>query len=365
MASPDATASSAGPRRTFTEFTTPSSGKRDASAKDRPIPELGEFIIATKRGSAEGNSIESPDEMNRLLTAIKLAAKVVNREINKAGLADILGAAGCENVQGEQQQKLDVFANEKFIRALANREVVCGICSEEDDDFIPVNNNARYVLLMDPLDGSSNIDVNVSVGTIFSIYRRLTNVGNPPELKDFLQPGNKQIGAGYVLYGSSTMLVCTLGNGVHGFTLDPSLGTFYLSHPDMRYPSTARVYSVNEGNYKAFPEGVKSFINYCQEEGSDDRPYSLRYIGSLVSDFHRNLLQGGIYMYPATKKDKNGKLRLLYEANPMAMLAEQAGGRAIDGQRRILEIVPVELHQRVPLMVGSRAMVDKLEDFLE
>eukprot|EP00922_Rhytidocystis_sp_ex-Travisia-forbesii_P059633 GHVS01088421.1.p1 GENE.GHVS01088421.1~~GHVS01088421.1.p1 ORF type:complete len:415 (+),score=89.80 GHVS01088421.1:131-1246(+) len=371
MSSDVAATSTAVPRRTFTEFA--NAKRRPSAAGDAqwvsserpPIPELGEFIIATNKGNTTGNSIESPDEMNRLLTAIKLAAKVVNREINKAGLADILGAAGCENVQGEQQQKLDVFANEKFIRALANREVVCGICSEEDDDFIPVNNSARYVLLMDPLDGSSNIDVNVSVGTIFSIYRRVTEVGNPPELRDFLQPGVKQIGAGYVLYGSSTMLVCTLGNGVHGFTLDPSLGTFYLSHPDMKFPSKARVYSVNEGNYKAFSEGVKAFINYCQDDGEHERPYSLRYIGSLVSDFHRNLLQGGIYMYPATKKDKNGKLRLLYEANPMAMLAEQAGGRAIDGQRRILEIVPVELHQRVPLMVGSRAMVDKLEDFLE
>eukprot|EP00921_Rhytidocystis_pertsovi_P012224 GHVQ01019769.1.p2 GENE.GHVQ01019769.1~~GHVQ01019769.1.p2 ORF type:complete len:355 (-),score=57.06 GHVQ01019769.1:4362-5426(-) len=330
---------------------------------DKPIPELGEFVIAKASEVGEGRGVESPDEMNRLLTALKLAAKVVNREINKAGLADLLGAAGSENVQGEQQQKLDVFANSKFIQALANRDVVCGICSEEDDDFIPVNKKATYVLLMDPLDGSSNLDVNVSVGTIFSIYRRLTPVGDAPDIKDFLQKGNKQIGAGYVLYGSSTMMVLSLGRGVDGFTLDPSLGTFYLSHPNMKFPAKARVYSVNEGNYLAFPNGIKQFIKYCQEE-EGDRPYSMRYIGSLVSDFHRNLLQGGVYMYPPTKKDAQGKLRLLYEANPMGFLAEQAGGKATDGMGRILDIAPTSLHQRVPLVVGSASLVDKVGEFM-
>ncbi|KAL8443855.1 hypothetical protein Emed_006554 [Eimeria media] len=245
-----------------------------------------------------------------------------------AGLVDILGAAGNQNVQGEDQQKLDVFANKKFIQALVNREVVCGICTEEDDDFIPVNPNCQLVLLMDPLDGSSNIDVNVSVGTIFSIFQRISPVGQPVERRDFLQPGREQLAAGYVLYGSSTMLVMTTGSGVNGFTLDPSLGTFFLSHPNMHFPSKAKIYSVNEGNYKAFPDGVKAFI---EEAHSGERgPFSLRYIGSMVSDFHRNLLQGGIYLYPPTKKDPRGKLRLLYECNPMALLAEQAGGRATD-----------------------------------
>ncbi|XP_058515906.1 fructose-1,6-bisphosphatase class 1-like [Ochotona princeps] len=325
----------------------------------QPIPELGEFIIANK-DKLRNTGQEA--EMNRLLTAIKLAAKVVNREINKAGLADILGAAGNQNVQGEEQQKLDVFANHKFIQALVNREVVCGICTEEDDDFIEVNKDTHFVMLMDPLDGSSNIDVNVSVGTIFSIYQRLSPVGSPVERRDFLQPGRNQIAAGYVLYGSSTMLVITTGDGVHGFTLDPSLGTFFLSHRNMRYPAKARIYSVNEGNYRAFPEGIKQFLAECHDDEAG--PFSLRYIGSLVSDFHRNLLQGGIYMYPPTKKDKKGKLRLLYEANPMAYLAEQAGGRATDGFDRILDIQPSELHQRVPLMIGSAKLVDRVDQLM-
>ncbi|OEH76113.1 hypothetical protein cyc_07005 [Cyclospora cayetanensis] len=324
-----------------------------------PIPELGEFIIANKDKLKKKGS---EAEMNKLLTAIKLAAKVVNREINMAGLVDILGAAGNQNIQGEDQQKLDIFANRKFIQALVNREVVCGICTEEDDDFIAVNPNCHLVLLMDPLDGSSNIDVNVSVGTIFSILQRLSPVGQPVEKRDFLQPGREQLAAGYVLYGSSTMLVMTAGSGVHGFTLDPSLGTFFLSHPNMHFPEKAKIYSVNEGNYKAFPEGVKSFIEIAH--GGEKGPFSLRYIGSLVSDFHRNLLQGGIYMYPPTKKDPKGKLRLLYECNPMAMLAEQAGGRATDGFDRILDIIPQDLHQRVPLFVGSSSLVDQVTELM-
>lgn len=328
------------------------------ASSGRPIPELGEFIIANK-DKLRNTGQES--EMNRLLTSIKLAAKVVNREINKAGLADILGSAGNQNVQGEDQQKLDVFANQKFIQALVNREVVCGICTEEDDDFIQVNKDAHFIMLMDPLDGSSNIDVNVSVGTIFSIYQRVSPLGSPPELRDFLQPGSAQIAAGYVLYGSSTMMVISTGDGVNGFTLDPSLGTFFLSHRGMRFPEKARIYSVNEGNYKAFPEGVKKFLEECRNKSE---PFSLRYIGSLVSDFHRNLLQGGIYMYPPTKKDKKGKLRLLYEANPMAFLAEQAGGKATDGFDRILDIRPSELHQRVPLMIGTARLVDRVDELM-
>lgn len=283
---------------------------------------------------------------------------------------DILGAAGDENVQGEEQQKLDVYANEKFKAAMEARDQVCGIASEEEDSAVvfnkDVNRNARYVVLMDPLDGSSNIDVNVSVGTIFSIYRRVTPVGTAPTDEDFLQPGNKQIAAGYVIYGSSTMLVYTTGNGVHGFTYDPSLGVFCLSHENMTIPQDGRIYSINEGNYIKFPLGVKKYIKYCQENvPEDNRPYTSRYIGSLVADFHRNLLKGGMYLYPSTAAYPNGKLRLLYECNPMAFLIEQAGGLASDGARRIMDIKPEELHQRVPFFVGSTNMVKKLEAFME
>lgn len=322
---------------------------------------LGEFIIE--------NQVEfqySTGELSKLINAIRLAAKVVNHEVNKAGLIDILGAAGETNVQGESQQKLDVLANEKFIQALKNREIVCGIASEEEEDFITVNSldenhQNKYVVLIDPLDGSSNIDVNVSVGTIFSVYRRITPIGTPVSLEDFLQPGINQVAAGYIIYGTSTMLVYTTGHGVNGFTLNPAIGTFYLSHPNMQFPESGRIYSVNEGNYIHFPQGVKDYIKYCQmEEG--DRPYTSRYIGSLVSDFHRNLIKGGIYIYPKSSLNSNGKLRLLYECNPMAFLAEQAGGRASDGYRRILEIVPGELHERVPFFCGSPKMVEKAEE---
>ncbi len=324
---------------------------------------LGEFIIE--------NQVEfqySTGELSKLINAIRLAAKVVNHEVNKAGLIDILGAAGETNVQGESQQKLDVLANEKFIQALKNREIVCGIASEEEEDFITVNSldenhQNKYVVLIDPLDGSSNIDVNVSVGTIFSVYRRITPIGTPVSLEDFLQPGINQVAAGYIIYGTSTMLVYTTGHGVNGFTLNPAIGTFYLSHPNMQFPESGRIYSVNEGNYIHFPQGVKDYIKYCQmEEG--DRPYTSRYIGSLVSDFHRNLIKGGIYIYPKSSLNSNGKLRLLYECNPMAFLAEQAGGRASDGYRRILEIVPAELHERVPFFCGSPKMVEKAEEYM-
>lgn len=299
-----------------------------------------------------------------------MAAKIVNREINKAGLADIIGASGNDNIQGEEQQKLDLYANEKFKAALEARDQVCGVASEEEDEAVAfskeLNKNAKYVVLMDPLDGSSNIDVNVSVGTIFSIYRRVSPVGTPPTQEDFLQPGNKQVAAGYVIYGSSTMLVYTTGNGVNGFTYDPSLGTFYLSHENMRIPENGKIYSINEGNYIRFPTGVKKYIKFCQENVPEEgRPYTSRYIGSLVADFHRNLLKGGIYLYPSTQSHPNGKLRLLYECNPMAFLIEQAGGLASDGARRIMDIKPTELHQRVPFFVGSKNMVHKVETFLE
>jgi fructose-1,6-bisphosphatase I len=293
---------------------------------------------------------------------------VVNHEVNKAGLVDIIGAFGETNIQGEDQQKLDVYANEKFIQTLTNRNIVCGIASEEEDDFISINsqdenNNNKYVVLIDPLDGSSNIDVNVSVGTIFSIYRRVTPVGTPVQLEDFLQKGSQQVAAGYVVYGTSTMLVYSTGHGVNGFTLNPAIGTFYLSHPKMTFSEDGKIYSVNEGNYIHFPQGIKDYIKYCQmEEG--DRPYTSRYIGSLVSDFHRNMIKGGIYLYPKSSKTSNGKLRLLYECNPMAFLAEQAQGKASDGFNRILDIEPTELHERVPFICGSKNMVEKAEEFM-
>ncbi|MDP4491344.1 class 1 fructose-bisphosphatase [Vibrio sp. AH4] len=326
---------------------------------------LGEFIVEKQHDFPHASG-----ELSSLLASIRLAAKIVNREINKAGLADIIGASGNDNIQGEEQQKLDLYANEKFKAALEARDQVCGVASEEEDEAVAfnkeLNKNAKYVVLMDPLDGSSNIDVNVSVGTIFSIYRRVSPVGTPPTQEDFLQPGNKQVAAGYVIYGSSTMLVYTTGNGVNGFTYDPSLGTFYLSHENMRIPENGKIYSINEGNYIRFPTGVKKYIKYCQENVPEDgRPYTSRYIGSLVADFHRNLLKGGIYLYPSTQSHPNGKLRLLYECNPMAFLIEQAGGLASDGARRIMDIKPTELHQRVPFFVGSKNMVHKVQEFLE
>ncbi|UOK42925.1 MULTISPECIES: class 1 fructose-bisphosphatase [Flavobacterium] len=324
---------------------------------------LGEFIIEKQEEFKY-----SSGELSRIINAIRLAAKVVNYKVNKAGLVDIVGAAGEQNVQGEDQQKLDVYANEVFIQTLINREIVCGIASEENDDFIAIHgkagdDNNKYVVLMDPLDGSSNIDVNVSVGTIFSVYRRVTPIGTPVTLEDFLQPGDQQVAAGYVIYGTSTMLVYTTGHGVNGFTLNPAIGTFYLSHPNMQYPKDGKIYSVNEGNYIHFPQGVKDYIKYCQmEEG--DRPYTSRYIGSLVSDFHRNMIKGGVYIYPTSSKAPKGKLRLLYECNPMAFIAEQAGGKASDGYQRIMEIKPTELHQRVPFFCGSQNMVEKAEEFM-
>lgn len=331
---------------------------------NQALQTLGEFII-----SKQEDFQYSTGELSRLLSSIRLACKMVNREVNKAGIADITGKAGNTNVQGEEQQKLDVIANEIFISALSQREVVCGIASEENDDYIEVKcgdngHMSKYVVLIDPLDGSSNIDVNVSVGTIFSIYRRVTEPGQPVELRDFLQKGVNQVAAGYVIYGSSTMLVFSTGNGVNGFTLDPALGTFYLSHPNMQFPKKGKIYSINEGNYIKFPQGVKDYIKYCQEE-EGDRPYTSRYIGSLVADFHRNMLKGGIYIYPSYSQAPNGKLRLLYECNPMAFLAEQAGGKATNGFQRIMEIEPTELHQRVPFFCGSVEMVDKAEEFMK
>lgn len=324
---------------------------------------LGEFIFEN-----QSDFPYSTGELSKLINAIRLAAKITNHEVNKAGLIDILGNSGNTNIQGEDQQKLDVYANTTFIQTLIQRGIVCGIASEEEENFIAVNshdgkNNNKYVILIDPLDGSSNIDVNVSLGSIFSIYRRISSIGKPVEMEDFLQPGKDQVAAGYVMYGTSTMLVYTTGRGVNGFTLNQALGTFYLSHPNMQFPKTGRIYSVNEGNYVHFSNGVKKYIKYCQmEEG--DRPYSSRYIGSLVSDFHRNLIKGGIYMYPRIGPTQAGKLRLTYECNPLAFLSEQANGVATTGSKRILTIKPSSLHQREAFFCGSEEMVKTLEDFI-
>lgn len=324
---------------------------------------LGEFII-----KKQNDFSYSTGELTRIMNAIRLAAKIVSQKVNQAGLVDIAGSFGQENIQGEDQQKLDVIANNIFIETLINRNIVCGIASEENDDFISVcdingSNTNKYVVLMDPLDGSSNIDVNVSVGTIFSVYHRISPIGTPVTEEDFLQKGVNQVAAGYVIYGSSTMLVYTTGHGVHGFTLEPALGTFFLSHPDMKIREEGGIYSINEGYYTQFPEGVKKYIKHCQEE-AEDRPYTSRYIGSLVADLHRNILKGGIYIYPGTDSKPNGKLRLLYECNPLAFILEQAGGKASDGFSRIMEVQPTELHQRVPFFGGSVKMVEKAEEYM-
>lgn len=296
-------------------------------------------------------------ELSQLLRDIALAAKIVNRETNRAGLANIGGAFGQTNVQGEEQQKLDVIANIRFMRALSKGGEVCAIVSEEEDAVIDLQNNSgKYVVAIDPLDGSSNIDVNISIGTIFSIYRRKSPIGSPIQLQDIMQPGREQVAAGYVLYGSSTMLVYTTGCGVNGFTYENSLGEFFLSHPDIQAPKTGNIYSINEGLQLEWEKGIAAYIQSCKEQKMQSR-----YIGSLVADFHRNLLKGGIYLYPATQKNPSGKLRLLYEANALAFIIEQAGGKASDGKQRILDIQPESLHQRTPLLIGSNKMVEEVE----
>lgn len=307
-------------------------------------------------------------DLSRLLNHIGVAAKIVNREVNAAGLVDILGEAGKSNIQGENVMKLDEFANHQFIKILTSSGEVCGLASEENHDIVTFDNSftreGKYVVCIDPLDGSSNIDVNVSIGTIFSIYRRVTPVGELPDDRDILQPGSKQVAGGYVIYGSSTMLVYTTGLGVTGFTLDPSIGEFCLSHYQIVTPENGKIYSVNEGYLEQFSKGIKAYLNDCKK----DRPggaISSRYIGSLVADFHRNLLKGGIYMYPATEKQPKGKLRLLYECNPIAFLAEQAGGLATNGKgERILDLIPSSIHQRVPFFTGSKNMVMEVEKYI-
>ncbi|MBB2144460.1 class 1 fructose-bisphosphatase [Pedobacter sp. LMG 31464] len=324
------------------------------------IKTLGQFIIEKQLDFPYAKG-----ELSRLLRDIGIASKIVNREVNKAGLVDILGDAGTTNIQGEGQKKLDVYANEQFIAALTSGGECCIVATEEEDDFVPIDSpvskNAKYIVCIDPLDGSSNIDCNVAVGTIFSIYRR-KSVEGMATLADVLQKGTEQVAAGYVIYGSSTMLVYTTGKGVNGFTLDPSIGEFCLSHPNMKIPADGIIYSINEGNYVHFPDGVKKYLKYAQVEDLETkRPYTSRYIGSMVADIHRNLIKGGIYIYPTTAASPNGKLRLLYECNPMAFIIEQAGGVASDGLNRILDIEPTELHQRTSIFIGSAKMVNMAE----
>jgi fructose-1,6-bisphosphatase I len=321
---------------------------------------LDEFIIRQEKDFEFATG-----ELTGLLRDIGVAAKIVNREVNKAGLVNIVGLADNQNSSGDAQQKLDVFANDKLIECLQNSGECCAIASEENADIIQIpsisSKKSNYVVMFDPLDGSSNIDVNVSVGTIFAIYRRKSEPGMPATLDDFLQPGIKQVAAGYVLYGTSTILVYTTGRGVNGFTLDPSIGEFCLSHPNMKIPENGDNYSVNQGYYSKFDLEMRRYIDHCS-----DQNYGLRYIGSMVSDIHRILIKGGIFIYPATRKYPKGKLRLLYECNPLSMIIEQAGGKAINAQlKRILDMKPAELHQRSTIAIGSPAMVDELKAFVE
>lgn len=325
---------------------------------------LSDFIME-RQADFPGSS----GEFSRILRDISIASKIVSRDVRRAGLVDhILGAQGEVNVQGEEQQKLDVVADNQFIKVFESSGEICGIASEENEDFVAFTSeramNGKYVVLFDPLDGSSNIDCNVSIGTIFSIYKRLSPKGTPATLEDMLQKGTEQVAAGYVLYGSSTMLVYSTGHGVNGFTLDPSIGEFCLSHPNMRMPETGRIYAMNEGNIHECEQGVKDYVSFCQEVQADGKPYSGRYIGSLVADFHRSLIKGGIYIYPRTNQSPKGKLRLLYECNPLAFIAEQAGGLATDGLDRILDVEPTQLHQRCGFFVGSKQMMEKALDCL-
>jgi fructose-1,6-bisphosphatase I len=311
---------------------------------------------------------EATGELSRLLSDFTLAAKVISLEVNKAGLVDILGFTGDSNVHGEKVKKLDMFAHDMLVKAMDHGGHFCVMASEEEEDIIHIPSPykvGKYVLLFDPLDGSSNIDVNISIGTIFSIYRRVSPPGKPGTVADVLQQGMYQVAAGYVVYGSSTILVYTTGNGVHGFTLDPSFGEFLLSHENIRIPQKSKIYSINEGNYKYWHLGLKKYIKYLQEEDkATERPYSSRYVGSMVADIHRSLLYGGIFMYPADSRSPKGKLRLMYECNPMAYIIESAGGRASNGKQRILELKPTSLHERTPIFIGSEYDVKMVEEFM-
>jgi fructose-1,6-bisphosphatase I len=330
---------------------------------NRKILTLDEFTIQQLRDFPNATG-----ELSNLLRDLGLAAKRVNVEVNKAGLVDILGDAGNVNVQGEDVKKLDVFANDQFMGVLRHGISCAGIASEELDDYVAfddeISRQSKYVCLFDPLDGSGNIDVNVSIGTIFGIYRRISPKGSIAVKEDFLQKGIQQVAAGYIVYGSSTMLVYATRRGVNGFTLDPSIGEFTLSHPDIKCPSAGKIYSVNHGNFFQYPTGVQEYITACQKKDkTNGGPYTQRYIGSMVSDVHRNLIKGGIFMYPATIEKPKGKLRLMYECNPFAFIVEVAGGKATNGRERILDLQPTELHQRSSMFIGSFSMMEELETY--
>lgn len=331
---------------------------------NRKVLTLDEFTIQELR-----NFPQATGELSSLLRDIGLAAKRVNVEVNKAGLVDILGDAGSTNVQGEDVKKLDIFANNQFTKVLQHGISCAGIASEELDDIVvfddEISNNSKYVVMFDPLDGSGNIDVNISIGTIFGVYRRISERGGPCNKADFLQRGLAQVAAGYIVYGSSTMLVYATRRGVNGFTLDPSIGEFCLSHPNIRCPHFGNIYSVNHGNYFRYSKPVQQYITACQQKDkSNGGPYTQRYIGSMVADVHRSLIKGGIFMYPGTTDKPSGKLRLAYECNPFAFIVEVAGGKATTGTQRVLDVAPTELHQRVPLFIGSKGMMEELEGFI-
>lgn len=339
--------------------------QQNADMVNRQVLTLDEFTIREMRAFPQATG-----ELAGLLRDIGLAAKRINVEVNKAGLVDILGDTGNVNVQGEEVKKLDVYANDQLTKVLQHGISCAGIASEELDDVVMFDNqvsmNSKYVCMFDPLDGSTNIDVNVSIGTIFSIYRRVSEAGTPLTIKDFLQPGMRQVAAGYVIYGSSTILVYATKRGVNGFTLDPSTGDFCLSHPGIKCPPAGKMYSVNHGSFFQYSDGIKKYIEICQQKNkTNGGPYTQRYIGSMVADVHRNLVRGGIFMYPGTADRPNGKLRLLYECNPLAYIVEVAGGKATDGNRRILEKQPRELHERTPLFIGSASMMAELEECLK
>jgi len=326
---------------------------------NRQLMTLDEFTIYQTRQFPNATG-----ELSTLLRDIGLACKFINKQVNKAGLADILGAHGAVNVQGEEQMKLDVFANDVLINVLHNSSECAGIASEENDEFVAFDDahsvNSKYVVMFDPLDGSSNIDVNASIGTIFCIYKRVSPLGQPCTEADFLQKGKNLMAAGYVIYGSSTMLVYATRLGVNGFTLEPSIGEFCLSHKDMKCPEKGKIYSVNQGNTNKFDDKLKAYLEYCMEDDKESgRPYSHRYIGSMVADLHRTLIKGGLFMYPADNKNPNGKLRLIYECNPMSYIIEMAGGIGTTGTQSVLDVVPTELHMRVPIFIGSKKMVEK------
>ncbi len=330
---------------------------------NRKILTLDEFTIQQLR-----NFPQATGELSSLLRDLGLAAKRVNVEVNKAGLVDILGDAGSVNVQGEDVKKLDIFANNQFMKVLQHGISCAGIASEEMDDIVvfddEISNNAKYVVMFDPLDGSGNIDVNISIGTIFSVYRRVSEQGKPCTLADFLQTGRNQVAAGYMVYGSSTMMVYATRRGVNGFTLDPSIGEFCLSHPDIQCPPDGNIYSVNHGNFFRYDKGVQDYITVCQKKDkTNGGPYTQRYIGSMVADVHRSLIKGGIFMYPGMIDKPNGKLRLSYECNPFAFIMEVAGGRATNGKIPIIDVVPTTLHQRVPMFIGSKNMMAELEQY--